>query len=249
MISSAFSNAAWAIGTACLVMTVIVAVRYVLASGLFAWISRKVRPGIYGGLEQQIKAEVRWSLLSAAIFGVPAGLAMWLWRQQGGTQIYTDWDQYPLWYLPVSLLIYLLAHDAWFFWTHRLMHRPTWFKIAHKVHHQSRPPTAWTAMSFHPIEAAVGAIVIPILVLIVPIHAAALITVLTIMTIMGTTNHMGWEIFPRWFVHSGLGSWVITASHHDRHHEDYQCNFGLYFRFWDRLCGTDRGLSERIIKE
>jgi galactarate dehydratase len=54
---------------------------------------------------------------------------------------------------------------------------------------------------------------------------------------------MGWELFPRRLVHSRLGGWLITASHHQRHHENYQCNYGLYFRVWDRLCGTDRGLS------
>jgi sterol desaturase/sphingolipid hydroxylase (fatty acid hydroxylase superfamily) len=55
---------------------------------------------------------------------------------------------------------------------------------------------------------------------------------------------MGWELFPR-FVHSGpLGGWLITARHHQRHHHDYRCNYGLYFRFWDRLCGTDRGLGD-----
>ena len=27
------------------------------------------------------------------------------------------------------------------------------------------------------------------------------------------------------------------------HHEKYRCNYGLYFRHWDRLCGTDRGLG------
>jgi sterol desaturase/sphingolipid hydroxylase (fatty acid hydroxylase superfamily) len=70
--------------------------------------------------------------------------------------------------------------------------------------------------------------------------------VLGIATIMGVTNHMGWEIFPRRLVHSALGHWLITASHHEKHHEDYRCNFGLYFRFWDHLCGTDRGLSRRI---
>ncbi len=64
---------------------------------------------------------------------------------------------------------------------------------------------------------------------------------------MGVTNHMGWEMFPRWVVHSPLGKWLITASHHERHHEEYQCNFGLYFRVWDRLCGTDKGLSQRIV--
>jgi sterol desaturase/sphingolipid hydroxylase (fatty acid hydroxylase superfamily) len=54
---------------------------------------------------------------------------------------------------------------------------------------------------------------------------------------------MGWELFPRRLIHSRAGGWLITASHHHRHHEHYRCNYGLYFRFWDRLCGTDRGLS------
>lgn len=70
--------------------------------------------------------------------------------------------------------------------------------------------------------------------------------ILAVMTIMGVTNHMGWEMFPRALVHSRLGGWLITASHHQRHHEAYSCNYGLYFRFWDRLCGTDRGLSDAL---
>ena len=45
-------------------------------------------------------------------------------------------------------------------------------------------------------------------------------------------------------VRGPAGQWLITASHHQRHHEKYLCNFGLYFRIWDRLCGTDRGLGE-----
>lgn len=98
-------------------------------------------------------------------------------------------------------------------------------------------------MSFHPVEALTGAVVIPVLVFVLPLHVAVLGCVLAIMTLMGITNHMGWEMFPRALVRSRAGGWLITASHHQRHHEQYQCNFGLYFRFWDRLCGTDRGLS------
>ena len=101
-------------------------------------------------------------------------------------------------------------------------------------------------MSFHPIEALSGAFVIPVLVFLVPIHVGVLGLVLLVMTVMGVTNHMGWELFPRALVHSRAGQWLITASHHQRHHEHYRCNYGLYFRFWDRLCGTDRGLSERM---
>lgn len=225
-------------------MTLIVGLRYLAASGAFALLTRHRHPALYAGLDRQIRREIGWSLASAAIYGVPAGIIAWGWQNRGWTRIYTDISEYPLWYLPLALLLYLLAHDAWFYWTHRLMHRPRWFRIAHAVHHASRPPTAWAAMSFHPIEALTGAVVIPLLVFVIPIHVGALGLVLAIMTIMGVTNHMGWEIFPR-VVHSGpLRAWLITAHHHQRHHQYYRCNYGLYFRFWDRLCGTDKGLGD-----
>ncbi len=227
-----------------LAMTAIVAVRYLLTSGGFAFATRLVRPGLYQDLNPQIGREIGWSMASAAIYGVPAGIVAWGWQEHGWTLIYTDLAAYPLWYLPLSLFLYLFAHDTWFYWTHRLMHRPKWFRIAHAVHHASRPPTAWAAMSFHPIEALTGAVVIPALVFFIPVHVGVLGMVLGIMTLMGVTNHMGWEMFPKWLVHSRVGNWVITASHHQRHHDAYRCNYGLYFRFWDRLCRTDRGLAK-----
>lgn len=223
--------------------TVIVALRYLAASGLFAWLTARLRPGAHDGLGRQIRREIGWSLASAAIYGIPAGIVAWGWQTHGWTRIHTDWRVMPLWYLPLSALLYLLAHDAWFYWTHRAMHGPRAFRLAHAVHHASRPPTAWAAMSFHPVEALTGAVVIPALVFLIPIHAAMLGLVLAIMTLMGVTNHMGWEMFPRALVHSRIGGWLITASHHRHHHDEYRCNYGLYFRFWDRLCGTDRGLA------
>ena len=229
-----------------LAMTAIVAVRYLAASGLFAWLTRRRHPGLYAGLDAQVRREIGWSLASAAIYGVPAGVVAWGWQERGWTLVYTDVTAYPLWWLPASLLLFLAAHDSWFYWTHRLLHRPAWFRAAHAVHHASRPPTAWAAMSFHPLEAILGAVVIPALVFAIPIHAAVLGLVLAAMTVMGVTNHMGWELFPRALVRSRWGGWLITASHHQRHHDDWRCNYGLYFRFWDRLCGTDRGLSARL---
>lgn len=225
-------------------MTIIVGVRYLIASGLFAWATSRRHPGLYARLDTQIGSEIRWSLLSAAIYGIPAGIVAWGWDNRGWTLIYRRVEDYPLWYLPVSVLLYLAAHDTWFYWTHRLMHRPWWFRHAHAVHHASRPPTAWAAMSFHPWEALTGAVVIPALVFLIPIHVAALGLVLAIMTVMGVTNHMGWELFPRIVVRGVVGHWLITATHHQRHHDEYRGNYGLYFRFWDRLCGTDRGLGD-----
>lgn len=227
-----------------LAMSAIIALRYLAVSGAFAWATRARLPGHYAGLEPQIRREIGWSLASAAIYGLPAGIVAWGWQERGWTLIYSDWSAYPLWYLPVSVLLYLFAHDTWFYWTHRFLHRPRPFRIAHAVHHASRPPTAWAAMSFHPWEALTGAVVIPALVFLIPVHAAMLAVVLAVMTLMGVTNHMGWEMFPRALIDSKVGRWLITASHHQRHHDEYRCNYGLYFRFWDRLCATDRGLSD-----
>ncbi|MGB3710752.1 MAG: sterol desaturase family protein [Erythrobacter sp.] len=229
--------------------TVMVALRYFVTSGLFAFATARLRPELYVGRGAQIGREIRWSLISAAIYGVPAGGALWLFHHRGLTEIYTDWSALPLWYLPVSVVIYLAVQDTWFYWTHRAMHHPRLFRRFHAVHHEGRTPTAWTSMSFHPLEAITGAIVIPVLVFLVPIHVALLGLVLTIATVMGVINHLGWEILPRRLVHSALGHWVITASHHERHHEGYRCNFGLYFRFWDHLCGTDRGFSPKLDRQ
>ena len=232
-----------AITLSALAMTMIVAIRYLATSGGFALAARLLRPGLYDGQARQIRQEIGWSLASAAIYGGPAGVIAWGWAEHGWTRVYTDAGAYPFWWLPGSALVYLLAHDAWFYWTHRWLHRPAPFRIAHAVHHASRPPTAWAAMSFHPLEALTGAVVIPALVLLIPIHVAALGVVLGVMTLMGVTNHMGWELFPKSVVQGAAGRWLITASHHQRHHEQYRCNYGLYFRFWDRLCGTDHGIG------
>jgi len=225
-------------------MTLIVGLRYLATSGLFAGLTRLRHPGLYRGLDPQMRREIWWSLASAAIYGVPAGVIALCCRTHGWTKVYSDVHAYPLWWWPASVLAYMLLHDAWFYWTHRWMHRPRPFKLAHAVHHASRPPTAWAAMAFHPIEALTGAVVIPLLVFVIPIHVGALALVLTVMTVMGVTNHMGWELFPRFMWKGRIGDWLITASHHQRHHEQYGCNYGLYFRHWDRFCGTDRGLGD-----
>jgi len=226
-----------------LAMSAIVGLRYLLSSGFFAWLTGRVRPGLYAKLGPQMRREIWWSLVSAAMYGIPAGIVAWGWQNAGWTQIYSDVGAYPLWYLPLSVFAFLFAHDTWFYWTHRLMHRPWWFRTAHAVHHESRPPTAWAAMSFHPWEALTGAIVIPCLVFAIPIHVGGLALVLLIMTVMGISNHMGWEMFPRLVVNGTLGKYLITATHHQKHHDAYRGNYGLYFRFWDKMCGTDLGLG------
>lgn len=226
-------------------LTAIVALRYVATSGAFYWwLVSSLRPAHATRLMSKssppgtIKREIVWSLLSSFIYAAPATLVLEIWLA-GGTAIYTDWFAWPIWYIPVSVLIYLCLHDTYFYWSHRLMHHKKLYASVHKVHHLSRPPTAWASFSFHTYESLILCWVVPILILFVPIHLSALLFVLAIMTISAVLNHCGWELLPERWVYGWPGSVLITATHHNLHHKHYNCNYGLYFRAWDKLMNTD----------
>lgn len=82
---------------AALAMTLIVAARYLLTSGLFAWLTERRMPGLHRRLSPQVRREIGWSLASSAIYGVPAGVLAWGWQERGWTRIYRDVADYPLW--------------------------------------------------------------------------------------------------------------------------------------------------------
>ncbi len=234
-----------------LALTAIIAVRYLIISGLFYWLLWGRDPAKVKALKLMegkpkdgvVGREIRWSLLSSFIYAAPAAVVFELWRV-GGTAVYLDASAYPLWYIPVSVLLYLFLHDTYFYWTHRLMHLKALFPKMHRVHHESRPPTPWAAFSFHPYESVLGAVFMPALALVLPIHLSGVLFILTLMTFAAVLNHSGYEILPKWWLRAWPGKHLITAAHHDLHHKHFNCNYALYFRFWDKVMGTDIMESE-----
>lgn len=227
-------------------LTLIIAARYLAIAGLFYWLlwRRPTGAGVVPLHDGELRAdgagqEIGWSLLAAPIYALPAAVVIEMW-QQGGTALYTDVHQYGLWYLPVSVAVYLALHDTYFYWTHRLMHVPRVFRVMHRVHHRSRPPTPFASFSFHPSEAALGAVFLPLAALFVPLHVGAALFILMLMTVCAVMNHSACEILPPAWLRGFGGRWVISAAHHDLHHVHVRCNYGLYFRVWDKLMGTDR---------
>src|SRR3546814_14472118 len=98
-------------------LPIFIAARYLAVSGAFAWATRIRKPGLYRGRSRQIRREFSWSLTATAIYGLPAGVAAWGWQTHGWTRIYTDMSSYPLWWWPASIVLYLVLHDGWFYWT------------------------------------------------------------------------------------------------------------------------------------
>jgi len=230
--------------------------RYLVIAGLFYgvfylwfpthWQQRKINNKSYK--PEQFKKEVLWSTLTAFIFAIAGAVAFLLW-QKGFTRVYTDVNAYPLWWLPLSLVIAMLAHETYYYWLHRWMHHPPVFRIVHRVHHDSNITSPWTAFSFHPLEGFFQALFLPLLLLVLPMHLYVLLLQLTIMTFSSVINHLDIEIYPKKFHKHLLGRWLIGATHHSLHHKQFKYNYGLYFTFWDKWKKTESPLYEQLFEE
>lgn len=218
-------------------MTAIIAVRYLLTSGLIYGLVLR-RPDKPVPPRGAVRHEILLSLASSAIYALPAAFVIEQWKA-GHTLIYTDLNAWPLWWIPVSALLYLFIQDAHYYWVHRLMHHRRLFRWLHAGHHRSHTPTAWASFAFDLTEAALVAWVLPLLAFLIPIHVGVVLFLLIAMTATATLNHCGVEILPQRFVRGPVGGWMITATHHGMHHKRMLTNFGLHFRLWDRLMGTD----------
>jgi Delta7-sterol 5-desaturase len=184
-----------------------------------------------------LRREVRYSISTALIFSV-VGLATFHLSRVGVLRKYEQLDSHGWAYWVVSIVLAILIHDAYFYWTHRAMHHPALFARFHRVHHLSTSPSPWAAYSFAPLEAVVSALVVPLTLLVLPMHDSAIFVFLIYMIVMNVIGHLGIELYPRWFARHRSTRWYSTSTHHNLHHRDFHGNYGLYFTWWDRICGT-----------
>ena len=196
----------------------------------------------------QVKTEIWYSFLGAIIFAV-AGAVMLIFWQKGISQLYTELTWWDVFWIPSSYFAALFIHETYYYWLHRWMHQPKVIRHFHHIHHNSLYTSSFTSFSFHPIEAGLQAIFLPVLVLFLPMHFFVLIALLITMSITAVINHAGVEVYPTWALKSPLLRWMVGATHHDMHHLKYRCNYGLYFTFWDVWMKTeDAGFEKRFQK-
>ena len=229
-----------------IILFFIVVTRYFIVAGLFqlffhkwfktTWADKKLSS--VPVTQKQFYRELKWSLSTSLIFSIISALTIILW-QRGYTKIYTSVSDFGWLYLPISLVISMLIHETYYYFLHWWMHRPLIFKVVHKAHHESKTTSAWTAFSFHPLEGFLQAIILPLTILVLPMHLYVLLVQLTIMTFSSVINHLEIEVYPNWLQRTFLGKWIIGASHHSLHHKQFKYNFGLYFTFWDKWTRTE----------
>ena len=221
-------------------------IRYAVVAGLAwllayvvfkkRWQRRKIIPR--DPSRDDVRRELMWSVLTAVIYGL-VGTVTILWGKSLGWQLYRKIESHGWPWFFASILIAIVVHDTWFYWTHRLMHHRRLFRWFHRVHHQSTNPSPWAAYSFAPLEAAVQACIFPLLVFTVPMHPLAFLAFMIWQITFNVVGHTGYEYLPAWFMRSWLGKVLNTPTNHIQHHERMRGNYGLYFNVWDRLMGTN----------
>ncbi|MBV9996522.1 MAG: sterol desaturase family protein [Caulobacteraceae bacterium] len=186
----------------------------------------------------QMALEFLISMRSVVIFAT-AAMGMALLSEAGAyplSRLARHWG--PVWFW-TSLVLMIIGHDAYYYWSHRAMHHPRLFQKFHRRHHRSHNPSPFSAYSFDLREAALMSSFVILWPLAVPTPWQVVTLFILHQIARNTLAHAGYELMPARANGRPMFDWLTTTTHHDLHHASGGSNFGLYFTWWDRWMGTE----------
>lgn len=151
-----------------------------------------------------------------------------------------DWSDYQFvknWSVPAQVLFFLITHDFYIYWFHRLQHANKFFWRTHEAHHSGKEVDFLEGSRSHVVEIIINQTIefLPIIVL------GADPAVLPIKALLDAVFGM--------FIHANInvkmGKWKYIFNspelhlwHHANYQEVFHANFSTKFAFWDYLFGT-----------
>ncbi len=229
--------------------------RYLIAACLIAgivwlldrtsWRTRRIQPRRASSADY--RREILTSMQSVVVYSVVGVFTVWAIRNGYMPRVHGDVG--ALQFLG-TLAAILIAHDAYFYWTHRAMHHRRLFKLFHRQHHRTITPTPFAAYAFAVPEAFVMTLFMPLWLALVPTPDGVTFAFLAIMILRNCMQHAGLELHGRGWVDHPVLQWISTTTHHDMHHSgSFRHNYGFYFTFWDRLMGTEHPHYAQTFRE
>lgn len=229
--------------------------RYLFAAGLMAaivwllmhsdWRSRKIQAR--RAKASDYRREILLSLRTVMVFAL-VGIATYFGYANNYIPHGDEAASAPI--IAAFVAAMVIAHDAYFYWLHRLMHHPRLFRRFHRSHHKSVTPTPWAAYAFDIPEAFIMAAFMPLWLTAVPTPKVAIFIFLAVMIVRNVMGHAGLELHARGWASHPLCKWISTTTHHDLHHAGgFNYNYGFYFTFWDKLMRTEHPDYVRVFDE
>ncbi|XP_013413815.1 fatty acid hydroxylase domain-containing protein 2-like [Lingula anatina] len=176
---------------------------------------------------KKLKNAVLTVLFNQMVIGLPV-CALWFvvmrWR---GCQ-YTPESLPTFQWVLLELLVFSLAEEFFFYYSHRTFHHPRIYRLIHKRHHEWTAPIGIIALYAHPIE-HIFSNMLPVFMgpTIMGSHMATSYLWLVLALLSTTVSHCGYHL-----------PFLPSPEAHDFHHFKFTNNFGV-LGVLDRLHGTD----------
>ena len=179
----------------------------------------------------QVRDNMFWTLASGVT--VWTGYeALLFWALANGYAPMLVWSENPIWFV---LLFWLIPiwESFWFYWIHRLLHLPFFYKRFHSLHHRNINVGPWSGLSMHPFEHLIflGSILVHFIIPSNPVH---ILFHMQYLALTAATTHTGFE----GLLIKDKNRLRLGTFHHQMHHRYFECNYGSLEAPWDKLFGS-----------
>ena len=98
----------------------------------------------------QIRDNMFWTIASGVTIWTFYEVLMF-WAMANGYAPMLTWAAHPIWFIALFLLI-PVWESFYFYWVHRFLHIPFFYKHVHALHHRNINVGPWSGMAMHPVE-------------------------------------------------------------------------------------------------
>lgn len=186
----------------------------------------------------QVKDNMFWSLTSGVV-QITAFQVVTLWLMANGYIPTVTFAEAPVWFF--AWLILLPVWSAFhFYWAHRLLHVPFFYKHFHSLHHKNINIGPWSGLSMHPVEHFIYLTTLCIH-WVIASHPVHLIFHVIYQGPGAAMSHTGYEDL----LVKDKRRLALGTFYHTLHHRYFECNYGNQEMPWDRWFGTFHDGSEQ----
>lgn len=180
--------------------------------------------------KNQIKSEIKHSLVSIIIFGFSGVVMLFMYREK-----WVDFIEPTVSNTLLGALILTLWNELHFFVVHRIMHIPFLYRTVHKIHHQSKISTVYSVYSFHWLEATLLSTVPMTIAPFFNFSASAIFLYPLASILLNYAGHCNYRF--------GKGEgvfWKLISTRHAFHHFKNSKNFGFALTTFDWLFTSNK---------